>query len=323
MPVRPYGTKSPTTKNRFSKESDEIVQNPTVSVVLITLNDARYVEACLKSLLDQFVQEIIVVDGGSGDQTSQIASSFESVHLVTSAPGMKKQTRVGLEMVKSDLVLLAEADHVYPTGFISELVSQFSESPYDGIGACVRSPGAGKGFFESGQRQLELLSKGAPGPAAILSAPELWHTETAKKLLSETRFGERYSFDTERGEALSRLGLRVAREPVFCFDNKKVTRASFGRRYRAYGLGDADFLWLNWKRWSLSRRWESVRHVPRRFFVVLPWRALKELRSARAALFIFFAGLVRLAWQILGLLGWAWRSGVRPIMGKKTSGTGR
>lgn len=298
-------------RNRwFLKGKMESLGNRTVSVVLITLNDAKYVEACLESLLDQFVQEIIVIDGGSVDQTPQIVSSFESVRLVKNSAGMKTQTRLGLEMVKSDFVLLAEADHVYPTGFVSELLVQYGNSSYDGIGACVRSPNAERGFFGFGQRQLESLTKGAPGPASLLSAPELWPAETAKILLSETRFGERYSFDTERGEAISRLGLKVARAPVFCFDNKKVTRASFARRYRLYGLGDADFMWLNWKKWSPTRRWKSVTHVPRTFFVVVPWRALRERKSVRAAAFLFLAGLVRLTWQLLGLVKWASASGI-------------
>ena len=46
-------------------------QKLTLSVVIITLNEARHIGACLDSVA--FADEIIVLDSGSTDQTCDIA----------------------------------------------------------------------------------------------------------------------------------------------------------------------------------------------------------------------------------------------------------
>jgi glycosyltransferase involved in cell wall biosynthesis len=53
----------------------------TISVVIPTYNEERYIEKCLQSLVNQTLNrdefEIVVVDGGSADRTVELAESRE------------------------------------------------------------------------------------------------------------------------------------------------------------------------------------------------------------------------------------------------------
>ena len=56
------------------------MESHVISIVIPAYNEERYLAKCLKSLKEQDYQgqyEIIVVDNGSDDSTSQVARDFE------------------------------------------------------------------------------------------------------------------------------------------------------------------------------------------------------------------------------------------------------
>src|ERR1700733_12756947 len=58
---------------------------PSVTVALPVLNEAAYIEGCLRAVVEQtypHIVEILVVDGGSEDATCQIASRFPGVRII-------------------------------------------------------------------------------------------------------------------------------------------------------------------------------------------------------------------------------------------------
>lgn len=66
-----------------TKTENPKVQNPKVSVCIITYNHEKYIGECLQSIVDQetdFDFEIIVGDDCSGDRTRDIILEFESKH---------------------------------------------------------------------------------------------------------------------------------------------------------------------------------------------------------------------------------------------------
>ena len=51
-----------------------------LSVILITKNEEKNIQACLESV--QFADEIILVDSGSSDKTIEIAQNFKNVKII-------------------------------------------------------------------------------------------------------------------------------------------------------------------------------------------------------------------------------------------------
>ncbi len=80
-----------------------------LSVIVITLNEAANIVACLKSV--SFADEVIVVDAGSTDQTVDLARQLgATVHVSTDWPGFGRQKNRALEMARCPWVLSLDAD---------------------------------------------------------------------------------------------------------------------------------------------------------------------------------------------------------------------
>ena len=65
------------------------MNRPRVTGLVLTLNGAKHLDECLKSL--DFCDQILVVDSGSTDATREIAEAHGAKVLVNPWPGPKKQ----------------------------------------------------------------------------------------------------------------------------------------------------------------------------------------------------------------------------------------
>ncbi|MDD5249239.1 MAG: glycosyltransferase family 2 protein [Rhodocyclaceae bacterium] len=79
-----------------------------VSAVLITRNAASQIEACLRSL--DFCDEIVVVDSGSDDGTSELAQGLGARVIQAAWRGFGPQKQFAVEQAQHDWVLCIDAD---------------------------------------------------------------------------------------------------------------------------------------------------------------------------------------------------------------------
>lgn len=81
----------------------------TISAVLIVKNEEKKLSDCLRSL--HWVDEIIVLDSGSSDNTRQIAESFSAKFFVdTDWQGFGVQRERAAQFVSSDWIFMIDAD---------------------------------------------------------------------------------------------------------------------------------------------------------------------------------------------------------------------
>ncbi len=84
---------------------------PSVSVVIPTLNEARNLPWVL-ARIPQFVDELIIVDGHSSDQTVQVARAVRADVVVVMADrrGKGAAIRAGFAVATADLIVMLDAD---------------------------------------------------------------------------------------------------------------------------------------------------------------------------------------------------------------------
>lgn len=93
-----------------ANKSPDPVKKPTLAAVLIVKNEADNLRACLASL-DGLVDEIVILDSGSQDDTPAIAAEFGARFFVNTAwPGFGRQRRLAQSHVQSEWVLWLDAD---------------------------------------------------------------------------------------------------------------------------------------------------------------------------------------------------------------------
>lgn len=94
-----------------------------VSVILPALNEAEHLRGTLLRLLAETHEagdEIIVVDGGSHDDTCLIAEQFAHC-VVRSSPGRAIQMNAGARVATGDVLLFLHADTLLPTGGLQSI----------------------------------------------------------------------------------------------------------------------------------------------------------------------------------------------------------
>jgi rSAM/selenodomain-associated transferase 2/rSAM/selenodomain-associated transferase 1 len=87
-----------------------------ISIIIPTLNEAADLPATLASTQDAADVEVIVIDGGSGDKTADVARSW-GAEVFSSAPGRARQMNFGAARATGELFLFLHGDTRLPVGF--------------------------------------------------------------------------------------------------------------------------------------------------------------------------------------------------------------
>jgi rSAM/selenodomain-associated transferase 2 len=92
-----------------------VTAGPSLSIVIPVLNEATTIVSALEALAPLRARgtEIIVVDGGSSDDTAALARPFTDF-LITSARGRAAQMNAGAALARGDVLLFLHADTRLP-----------------------------------------------------------------------------------------------------------------------------------------------------------------------------------------------------------------
>lgn len=94
---------------------------PRVSIIIPTLNEENYLGRSLRhlSLLAPAAAEVLVVDGGSEDQTIAIAQKLGARVLATNQRGRALQMNLGAEAATGDILCFLHADTFVPDDLVA------------------------------------------------------------------------------------------------------------------------------------------------------------------------------------------------------------
>ncbi len=147
-----------------------------ISIIIPALNEASNISATLATTHSVSTAEVIVVDGGSADDTVAVAESFGAKVLLTQA-GRARQMNAGATEASGDVLLFLHADTRLPEDFDAHIRDALSE------------PGAIAGAFrleldgtQRGLRFIEMMANWRSrrlqmpyGDQAIFIRTEVFH----------------------------------------------------------------------------------------------------------------------------------------------------
>ena len=118
--------------------------NQSITVIMPCLNEEQGIEQVLRRM-PPFVDEVIVVDNGSTDRTSEVAADFGARVIREDARGYGRAYKKGFAFATSDIIVTLDGDHSYPPDAISYLLEAFRHLEVDFLNASrfpVRDPKA-------------------------------------------------------------------------------------------------------------------------------------------------------------------------------------
>ncbi len=121
--------------DRAQADAEEDPERPSVSVIIPTLDEGEGVEVTLEAIGRSGGVEVIVVDGGSQDDTQAIARAAGARVYETSG-GRAAQMNLGAAKARGGVLLFLHADTLLPKDFDRLAL------------ACLRTPGTVAGAFE-------------------------------------------------------------------------------------------------------------------------------------------------------------------------------
>ena len=103
-----------------------VKKEPLVSVITATLNASKYLREALNSILNQTYQhiEVLIIDGGSTDDTKEIANLFPKVSFVTqNGKGLFDAWNQGIRMCTGEFIAILDSDDIWNPTTLSDHVN--------------------------------------------------------------------------------------------------------------------------------------------------------------------------------------------------------
>jgi len=93
-----------------------------ISIIIPTRNESATIAATLAPLRERDVLELIVVDGGSADETRAVAEPLAD-RVIESLAGRARQMNAGAAVARGEILLFLHADTLVPPGFAAAIVA--------------------------------------------------------------------------------------------------------------------------------------------------------------------------------------------------------
>ena len=114
----------------------------SVSVVVPCHNEAKYIEQCIKSIIEQSdyssISEILVVDDGSTDESPQILKQlklkFNKLKIITTdGVGQSAARNIAIKLSKSEFIAFLDADDYWDKNKLKKQLKAFDSDPLIGL----------------------------------------------------------------------------------------------------------------------------------------------------------------------------------------------
>lgn len=105
-----------------------------ITVIIPCLNEEQGIEKVM-GRMPEFVDQVIVVDNGSTDRTSEVARSFGAEVIREPVRGYGRSYKKGFANARGDVIVTLDGDHSYPPDAISYLLEAFLHLEVDFLNA--------------------------------------------------------------------------------------------------------------------------------------------------------------------------------------------
>ena len=265
-----------------------------ISVVVCTLNEEKRLEDCLKNILSNPHDELIVVDGGSQDRTVEIARRYGARVIESPNSNLTRDRQVGIDSASYAYIAMIDADHRLEPNDLQSLLNDLEKYDLDIVQTQLISY-ENHSFWNASEEQAWFLIHNIPGQRKMIGvAPAMFK----RRVFQRVKFDDHITSTIDDTDFMYRLskfpdvkiGIGDTRVKQLHF----ATLKTYVRKFKWYGRGDGEFC-----RKHPNRALSILFHLLIRYPILYSWRAVRS-RKFKAVPYFVLQGYVR----FYGLMGY-------------------
>ena len=223
-------------KNQSTKEEKPL---PGVSIIVTTFNSEPTIDECLRSILEldypKQLLEVIVVDGGSTDATTERAKAHP-VKVVYSQLNPPAAYNLVLRDIENEVIGLIDSDAKVEKSWLRKLVKHLDDSDVAGASGIVETWNSDSLVPRVIGYELNYRYQRLPNTVERVATMNLLLKKEITMKIGG--FDEKLptQYDTDIGARLAKAGYRIAFDPeAKCYHFHRPTLGTFFKQQYKYG----------------------------------------------------------------------------------------
>ena len=258
-----------------------------VSVQICTLNEEANIAGCLESVLANDPEDVLIIDGGSTDQTVEIAQGMGARVLAPGRLGLGPSRQLGYLTATTRYVAFVDADDRLSDDWLSTMIRELESGGYSALQSSLRAPASGN-WWSQGWNQYFIESVKPTADTNMVGRPALFVSEA---LQAESDDLISLDEDTHLSRRFEMRGLRQGIGTAVAYRFCEETREENFTKWQSYGRGYRGFV-----KEHPDRRNALLKHMLFTVPIARSWRPVLRGQVTQPVFGLLMAGNIVTGW---------------------------